>query len=179
MKEHSSYVTSALYKHRISNNHPQAYISCYLEVVKQVAREARKAIHIRISNPAFNCNTRKMYIPEIFNHLLGADRSSNESSQVADSDLPLRSHSLHLSRQQVCKSSVFGKLGSLSITTDSTDWNPSLSPIAKCQNLLLQSSNSSKAPKRCFEPPGSVYTDLSTPVIGVKDPSDTTAHTSR
>ena len=43
---------------------------------KQVAREA---ILIRIKNPALNCNIEKMYIPDIFNNLLGADRFSNES----------------------------------------------------------------------------------------------------
>ena len=61
IKEHRSPVTSAVYIHGISNKH-------------QV-------------NPALNFNTRKMHIPEIFNHLLGADRSSNESDQTADSEL--------------------------------------------------------------------------------------------
>ena len=31
------------------------------------------------------CDLVGMYIPEIFNHLLGADRSSNESNQVVNS----------------------------------------------------------------------------------------------
>ena len=52
---------------------------------KQAAREA---IHIGINNPALHHNTGKMYIPEIFSHLLGADRYSRESNQVVDSDLP-------------------------------------------------------------------------------------------
>ena len=44
----------------------------------------REVIHVRINNPALNCNAAKMYIPEIFNHLLGADRSTSESNQVVD-----------------------------------------------------------------------------------------------
>ena len=66
---------------------PQANIP-HLKIIdqdsKQVAREAREAIHIRINKPALNHNPEKLYVPEIFNHLLGADGSSN----VIDSDLP-------------------------------------------------------------------------------------------
>ena len=39
-------------------------------------------------NPTHNHITGKMYIPEIFNHLHRADRSSNVSNQMVDSDLP-------------------------------------------------------------------------------------------
>ena len=71
------------------SNHCQANIS-HFKIIdqdsKQVAREAGEAIHIRVNNPAISHNTGKMYIPEIFNHLLGADRSSSESNQVVDSD---------------------------------------------------------------------------------------------
>ena len=52
---------------------------------KQVAREA---IHIKINNPVHNCNKGKMYIPEIFNSLLGADRLSDRLVQVVGPDLP-------------------------------------------------------------------------------------------
>ena len=40
---------------------------------KQVAREAREAIHMRIHNPGLSQNTGKMNILEIFNCLLGPD----------------------------------------------------------------------------------------------------------
>ena len=56
--------------------------------------EAREAIHIRINDPAPNYNMGKMYIPEIFNNLLGADESTNESKPRGDSDY-LQSH-IHL-----------------------------------------------------------------------------------
>ena len=61
---------------------------------KQVARKAREAIHIRINNPAPNCNIWKMYIPEIFNNILGADGSTNESTPLRETDHP-QSH-IHL-----------------------------------------------------------------------------------
>ena len=63
----------------VSNNHPLAdmfHFKIIDQDSKQVAREAREAIHTRINNPALNHNTGKMYIPEIFNHLLGADGST-------------------------------------------------------------------------------------------------------
>ena len=50
----------------------------------QGAREAREAIHMGINHPTLNCNTEKMYIPEIFNQLLGADRSTTESNHMVD-----------------------------------------------------------------------------------------------
>ena len=40
-----------------------------------------------MNTPALNCNTGKMYVPEIFNHLLGADGSTNMSNQVIEVDL--------------------------------------------------------------------------------------------
>ena len=86
-KEHNSHVTSAVYKHSATNNHPWTNIS-HFKILDQDNKQAvREAIHIRINNPTLNCNTGRMYIPEIFNHLLGADRSTDESQQVADSDL--------------------------------------------------------------------------------------------
>ena len=82
VKEHNSHVTSVVYIDSITNNHPWPNIY-HFKIIdqdsKQVATGSREAIHIRINNPAFYCNTGKMYIPEIFNHLLGADRYSNES----------------------------------------------------------------------------------------------------
>ena len=90
-KEHNSLVSSAIYKHSISNNQPLPDTSHFKitdQDNKQEAREAREAIHIGINNPALHHNTGKMYIPEIFSHLLGADRYSRESNQVVDSDLP-------------------------------------------------------------------------------------------
>ena len=72
-------------------NHPWAYIP-HFKIIdqdrKQIARDAREAIHIRINNHALKYNTEKMYILEIFNHLLQADRSSNDSDQMVHSDLP-------------------------------------------------------------------------------------------
>ena len=87
VKEQNSHVTRVIYKQIIFNNHPSSNIS-YFKITdlynKQVTREGREVIHIRIKNPALNCNTGKMYILEIFNHLLGADRSSNEFNQLAE-----------------------------------------------------------------------------------------------
>ena len=79
------------------NNHPKAKISQFKIIEqdsKQVAREARKVIHIRTNNPTLNYNMGKIYIPEIFSNLLGPDRSSNKSNPVGDSDCP-KSH-IHL-----------------------------------------------------------------------------------
>ena len=91
VKEHNSRVTSAIYKHSISNNHPSANIS-HFNIIEQdstqIAREAREVIHITINNPGLSHNTGTMYIPEIFNHLLGVDGSTSEFNQVVDSDLP-------------------------------------------------------------------------------------------
>ena len=92
VKEHNSQVTSAIYKPGISNNHPSTNMSHFKvtdQDSKHIVREAGKVIYIRINNPAQNCNTGKMYIPEIFIHLLETSRSSYESNQVVDSDLPL------------------------------------------------------------------------------------------
>ena len=48
IKEHNSHVTSEIYIHSISNNHPGVNISC-LKILDQdstqVAKEARKDIH--------------------------------------------------------------------------------------------------------------------------------------
>ena len=91
VKQHNSHVSSAFYKHSISNNHPQANTSNFKMIdqdSKQVTREAREVIYIKISNATLNYNTGKMYMPEIFNHLLGKDRSFSESNQVVNSDLP-------------------------------------------------------------------------------------------
>ena len=73
------------------NNHPKANVSHFKisnQDSKQVAREAREAIHIRINNPALNHNIGKMYIIEIINNLLGADVSTIESNPMGDSDCP-------------------------------------------------------------------------------------------
>ena len=73
-KEHSSHITSAIYIHSESNNHPCAKIS-HLKVKAQDSKQvAREAIYIRINHLVLNHNTGKMYIPEIFNSLLGAER---------------------------------------------------------------------------------------------------------
>ena len=102
-KEHNNHITSAFYQHSVSNSHPRANIS-HLKITdqdsKQVAREARESILIRINNCALNDNTGKMYIPEIFNNLLGADGSTNESNQMGDSDCT-QGHTYLNSKQQV------------------------------------------------------------------------------
>ena len=58
--EHSS--TSIIYQHSVSNNHPNSNIS-HFKIIdqdsKQVAMEAREAIHIRINNLALNHNMGK------------------------------------------------------------------------------------------------------------------------
>ena len=89
VKEHSRNVPNAIYIYSEPNNHSHASMS-HFKVIdqdsKQVVREARVAIHIRISNLALSCNTGKMYILEIFNCLLGAGRPSDGSDQMAGSD---------------------------------------------------------------------------------------------
>ena len=54
INEHSSHVSSAIYQHSVSNNHPNANIF-HFKIMdrnsKQVATEAREAIHIKINNP--------------------------------------------------------------------------------------------------------------------------------
>ena len=96
-------------------------------------------MHIRINNPALNCTTGKNYIPEIFNCLLGADKSSNESDQTLDT-APTWLHSSHHSKQQVLQSSVFGKLSNMGITTHSAG----ILPVTNCQvsGPSIQSTNS-------------------------------------
>ena len=91
VKEHNSHITGTIYQHSVSNNNPRANLSLFKLIAndsKQVARETREAIYIRNINPALNCNTGKMYIPEIFNNLLGADENTNESNQMGDSNQP-------------------------------------------------------------------------------------------
>ena len=81
-----------MYQHSVSRNHPRTNISHFKiidqdsKLIAREAREAREAIHLRISSPALNCNTGKMYILEIFNNLLAADRSTNESNQMVSSN---------------------------------------------------------------------------------------------
>ena len=133
-ERHSSHVTHTIYIRGESDHHPHANIS-HFKVInqdsKQVAREAREAIHIMINNPALNHNRVKMFIPEIFNSLLGADRPSNGSLQVADPNFPLcHSHLIIASNRfsrAVCKLTQLGTF---------------LSPIGKCQVLLNFCSNS-------------------------------------
>ena len=86
--KYNSQVTSAVYIHSIPNIHPSSN-SSHFKIIDQHSKQVvREAIHITIRNHVFNCNTGKMYIPEIFNHLLGVDRSSNESDEMVDSNLP-------------------------------------------------------------------------------------------
>ena len=68
-KQHTS-TSSTIYQHGSTYNHPKADISHFKIIVqdsKQVCREARKAIHMRRTNPALNHNIGKMYIHNIFN----------------------------------------------------------------------------------------------------------------
>ena len=78
VKEHNTSTTSNIYQHSSTHNHPKADISQFKIIdqdSKQVSREAREAIHIQRSNPALNHNLGKMYIPNIFNQLLGTTNS--------------------------------------------------------------------------------------------------------
>ena len=76
--------TSAIYQHSSTQNHPKADILQFKFIdqdSKQVSREARKAIHIRRTNPAPNSNIGKMCIPNIFNQLLGT--INNPSADIS------------------------------------------------------------------------------------------------
>ena len=55
---------------------------------KNATRKARETNHIRINNPALNCNTGNRCIPEIWNNLLGVDRPSERPVQVPGLNLP-------------------------------------------------------------------------------------------
>ena len=57
-----SHVSCAIYQNTVFNNHPKTNISHFKIIdqdTKQVARETREAIHIRITNPALNYNMGK------------------------------------------------------------------------------------------------------------------------
>ena len=74
VKEHYTSISSTIYQHSSIHNHPKADISQFKIIDqdnKQSFREDREAIHIRRSNPALHHNLGKMYIPNIFNLLLG------------------------------------------------------------------------------------------------------------
>ena len=86
IKEHSSHIVSAIYQHSVSNNHPKANVSLFKIIDHDSKQVTREAIHIRVNNTGLNCNMGKMYSPEIFNKLLGADGSSNESNPMGDSE---------------------------------------------------------------------------------------------
>ena len=58
------------------------------------------------------------------------------------------------------------------------NWDPALSPMAKGQDFLLQSSSSSIEAKKVFASPGSVHKDPFIPPIGVKQQSDNIVCTS-
>ena len=91
VKEHSRHVSSTVYIPSESNNQIHANTS-HFKVInydgKQVTRQARETIHIRINNPTPIHNRGKMYIPEIIKSLLEADKPSEGSVQMADSNLP-------------------------------------------------------------------------------------------
>ena len=74
INEHHTSITRSIYQHSSTHNHPKADI-LHFRIIdqdsKEVSREVRQAIHILRTNPALNCNIGKMYIPNIFNQLLG------------------------------------------------------------------------------------------------------------
>ena len=111
IKEHNNSTISAIYQHRSTYNHPKADISHFKitdQDSKQVSREARKAIQIRRTNPVLNYNIGKMYIPNIFNQLLGATRHStnpnnpkipnNASVDSSTTSNPPKTHSIRSTR---------------------------------------------------------------------------------
>ena len=74
VKEHNTSTTNAIYQHSSTHNHPKADISQFKVIdqdSKQVSREAREAKYIRRTNPALESNIGRIYIPNIFNQLLG------------------------------------------------------------------------------------------------------------
>ena len=76
------------HKHSISDIHSEANIFHFQDNRPRCKQVAREAIHIRINNPALQMLHRKIYIQEIISHPIGAERSSSQSNQVLDSDLP-------------------------------------------------------------------------------------------
>ena len=60
-------------------------ISHFIAIDQEIKQVAMEEIQTRINNPS---TQSKMYILEIFNTLLGIDRPSDRSVQMADLDLP-------------------------------------------------------------------------------------------
>ena len=86
VKEHNTSTSSAIYQYSSTHIHPKVDISQFKiidEVSKQVSREAREAIHIRMTNPALDCSIGKMYIPNTFNQLLGT--TNDPSTDISTS----------------------------------------------------------------------------------------------
>ena len=120
VKEHNNHFSSADDIHSISNNNPWTTIAHFKILDQDSKQVTREAIHIRINKPDLNCNTGKMYIPEIFKCLLGADRYSNNSDQMVDSDLPKGSSHLTIPTNRFSRAVCLAKSSRLSITTHSS-----------------------------------------------------------
>ena len=101
---------------------------------KEGARDTSKAIHIRINNLSLNHNTVKMYIPEIFNNLLGANSLSNGSVEIVDPDLPEGHTDLTIPSNRFSKAMCF--LNQLTYILHLTQLETFLLLIGKCQVLL-------------------------------------------
>ena len=125
--EHSSHITSAVYICSECNNHPHVNISNFKLIDQDRKQFAREAIHIWIINMALSCNTGKLYILEIFNSLLGADRSF----QIADF---LQGHThLTIPRNRLCRAVCLANW--IARVSKLTQLRTFLSPISKCQVL--------------------------------------------
>ena len=80
IKEHNTSTTSGMYQHNSTHNHLKGDISHFKIIYqdsKHVSKEVRETMHIRRTNPVLNCNIDKLYIPNIFNQLLGATDNSS------------------------------------------------------------------------------------------------------
>ena len=70
VKQHYTLTTSTICQHSSAQNYPKADIFQFKIIDQdsnQLSRDAREAINIRRTNPVFNHNIGKMYIPNIFN----------------------------------------------------------------------------------------------------------------
>ena len=86
VKEHNSQVTSAIYKHSISDKHPKPTSPTsrkYTKIENKLPEKLENPLILE-STTLPSIITQEMYIPEIPNHFHGADRPSNESNRVVD-----------------------------------------------------------------------------------------------
>ena len=100
VKEYNTSSTSTIFQHCTTQNHTKANTSQFKITDQDRKQVSREAIHTRGNNPALNHNIGKLYIPKIFNHILGATHNTNAdvSTNYNAKQNPSSSHSNRLIR---------------------------------------------------------------------------------